>query len=104
MAQRYAKQDFTVIIDDVSVPAEFSEYYQKLFEAHVVQRVLLLPTAEALIKRLETRAGPFDGFLITQVSWWYSYLEPMPKAGWQVVDSSDLKIEETVQQVLQYIA
>jgi predicted kinase len=104
MAQLYAAQGFAVIVDDVCVPAEFTEHYQQFFAAHTVQRILLLPTASALIKRLQTRAGPFDDFLITKVPWLYSNLEPMPKEGWQVLDSSDWSIDETMNNVVQCLA
>jgi predicted kinase len=99
MARLYARQGFVVVVDDVCVPAKFTADYAALFTSEV-HRVLLLPTAPALVKRLENRAGPFDQFFITQVSWMYEYLEPMPKAGWTVLDSSHWSIEQTVEAVL----
>ena len=65
--------------------------------------VLLLPTADALIKRLQNRAGPYDEFLIKEVPWWYSYLYAMPMAGWTVLDSSEWTIEQTFNEVLSRI-
>jgi hypothetical protein len=103
MAQLYAGQGVDVVIDDVCVPPEFADQYTSLFNNPATQRVLLLPTAEALVERLHKRAGRFDNFLIEAVPWVYSYLEPMPKAGWIVLDSSDWTIDQTVHELLNRI-
>jgi gluconate kinase len=103
MAQLYAREGVDVIIDDVCVPAEFADHYQQLFQDSAVHRVLLLPTQEALIERMQKRAGPFDEFLIEFVPWFYSYLDPMPKEGWIVLDTSEWTIEHAVQEVLRQI-
>jgi predicted kinase len=103
MAQLYADQGVTVVIDDVCVPPEFADQYAVLFDNPATQRVLLLPTLEALVERLHKRAGPFDQFLIEQVPWLYSYLLPMSKAGWIVLDSSDWTVDQTVNELLNRI-
>jgi adenylate kinase family enzyme len=103
MAQLYARDDVDVIIDDVCVPAEFVDHYQQLFQDRGVHRVLLLPTREALIERMRKRAGPYDKFLIEFIPWFYSYLDPMSKEGWIVLDTSDWTIEQTVEEVLSQI-
>lgn len=100
MAQLYAHAGVTVIIDDVCVPAEFADHYQTLFQEPNVQRVLLLPRPSAVIEQMQQRAGPYDQFLIELVPMFYSYLEPMPKAGWLVLDSSDWTIDHTVEEAL----
>jgi len=100
MAQLYANQGIDVVIDDVCVPAEFAEHYSSLFNETHAYKVLLLPTALALIKRLQNRAGPYDEFLINEVSWFYSYLDVMPKTDWIVLDSSEWTIEQTFSEVL----
>ena len=103
MAQSYADQGVDVVIDDVSVPAEFAEHYSRLFNDPRARRVLLLPTADALVKRLRNRAGPYDEFLITEVPWMYGYLNSMPMAGWLVLDTSEWTIERTFNEVLSRI-
>jgi predicted kinase len=100
MAQLYAREGVDVIIDDVCVPPEFADHYQQLFQDRAVHRVLLLPRQDVLIDRMQKRAGPYDKFLIEFVPWFYSYLDPMPKEGWIVLDTSDWTIEQTVQEVL----
>ena len=103
MAQVYANQGVDVVIDDVCVPAEFAEHYSPLFNDPRARKVLLLPTADALIKRLQNRAGPYDEFLIKEVPWMYSYLDSMPKVGWMVLDTSEWTIEQTFNEVLSRI-
>jgi predicted kinase len=100
MAQLYANQGVDVVIDDVCVPAEFAEHYTSLFNDTRAYKVLLLPTTSALTKRLQNRAGPYDQILMKEVPWIYSYLDPMPKAGWIVLDSSEWTIEQTFNEVL----
>ncbi len=103
MAHLYADQGMFVVIDDVSVPAEFEQHYTELFEDPAVQRVLLLPTAEKLIKRMQERAGAWESALIEAIPWFYSYIDPMPKDGWIVLETGDWSIEKTTDEVLHRI-
>jgi chloramphenicol 3-O-phosphotransferase len=103
MAQLYAAQGVDVIIDDVCVPPEFAADYTALFGQPNVYQVMLLPSAPALTERILARGGLHDEVLIQYLPWFYSYLEPMPKTGWHVVDSSDWTIEQTMQAILQGI-
>lgn len=100
MAQLYANQGVDVVIDDVCVPPEFAGHYAALFNDIRTYKVLLLPSPSALTKRLQNRAGPYDQFLMKELPWLYSYLDPMPKAGWIVLDSSEWTIEQTFNEVL----
>lgn len=104
MAQLYAGKGVFAVIDDVSVPGEFGDHYSELFEDPTVRRVLLLPTPEKLIQRMQERGGPWEEALIKKVPWLYSYLEPMPKDGWIVLETGDWTIEKTTDEVLQRIA
>jgi adenylate kinase family enzyme len=103
MAKQYAEAGFVVVIDDVCVPADFAGYYSELFKDPTVSRVLLLPTQAALTERMQKRNGPYDHILIQYVPWFYNYLDPMPKTGWIVLDTSDLTVERTAQEVLRRI-
>ncbi len=100
MAKLYASQGVDVVIDDVCVPANFPDFYASLFADPAVRRVLLMPTPAALVGRLQKRAGPYDKFLADFLPWFYNFLEPMPKAGWLVLDTSDWTIEQTVDELL----
>ena len=103
MAHLYANQGVDVVIDDVCVPPNFIEQYAALFEIPEVHRVLLYPNAPALIERIKQRGGPWDHVLINYVPEIYSYLDPMPKDGWIVLDSGEWTIEQTVNEVLSNI-
>jgi chloramphenicol 3-O-phosphotransferase len=103
MAQLYASEGIDVIIDDVSVPEVFAEHYASLLDNATVHRVLLLPSASALIARMKKRNGPFDNVLIDAVPWLYSYLDPMDKTGWHVLVTDDMTIEQTVDEVLKRV-
>jgi len=103
MAKLYADHGVFVVIDDVSVPDGFKNHYSELFEYPEVQRVLLLPTAKKLIERMQNRAGVWETDLIEYVPWFYSYLDPMPKDGWDVLDTGDWTVEQTVREVLKRI-
>lgn len=100
MANLYASQGVDVVIDDFCWPPNFAEYYAALFANPAVHRVLLLPTQAALAERIIKRGGPFADVFVKNMPYVYSYLEPMPKDGWVVLDSSDWTIEQTVHAVL----
>ena len=103
MAKLYAREGVEVVIDDVCIPDNFPEYYSSLFADPAVHRVLLMPTPSALMDRMQKRSGPYDRFLADFIPWFYSFLEPMPKDGWIVLDTSDWTIEKTVHEVLRCI-
>ena len=100
MAKLYAERGLFVVIDDVSVPEHFQDHYTRLFDDPGVERVLLLPTASKLIKRIQKRGKPWDHVLIDTVPWLYGFLEPMPKDDWIVLETGDWTIEQTVSEVL----
>ncbi len=103
MANLYASNGVDAFIDDVCVPQFFSGQYAELFENRSVFRVLLMPSQDALIDRLKKRAGPFDAHMMAAIPLIYAYLEPMPKDGWIVLDSSRWSAEQTFQEVLKRI-
>lgn len=109
MAKLYAANGFDVVVDDVCVPECFADQYAELFTHTVTDtisfcKVLLLPQRDVINERIRQRGGPYVQFFIeNSTPWLYSYLEPMPKAGWIVIDSSNLTIEQTTEEVWQRI-
>ena len=93
MAQLYASQGVVIVIDNFCSPPNFAEQYAEPFKTPLVHRVLLFPKGPTLIERMKKRAGPWDPILVDAVPMVYSYLEPMPKDGWIVLDSGDWTIE-----------
>jgi chloramphenicol 3-O-phosphotransferase len=100
MAQLYAAEGVDVVIDDVAVPEGFVDHYAPLFSNPAVKRILLLPGEAELTARIRERGGPFDGELVKVLPWLYSYLRPMRKEGWIVLDNSHETAGETVRRAL----
>ena len=104
MAKLYVTNGFAAIVDEVCVPESFAEQYAELFAIESIHKVLLLPTLDVLAERLRQRGDTNAQVLIEFGNpWLYSYLDPMPKEGWIVIDSSNLTIEQTAEAVLQRI-
>ncbi len=101
LAQLYAADGISFVIDDVCVPGHFVDHYAELFSDPTTRKVLLKPSLPALIARLEQRAGPWDQFFIeTGAPWVYSQLEKVSFDGWTVLDTSDSTVEETIAEVV----
>ncbi len=103
MAKLYAAQVVDVFIDDVCVPYMFSEHYASLLSTPMAKRILLMPTRASLRERMRQRNGPWDHVLPSFIDEVYDYLEPMPKTGWVVLDTSDWSIEKTITEVAERI-
>jgi predicted kinase len=99
MAQIYAREGVHVIIDDVCFPPHFADHYEPLFSETKCRRVMLLPTLEVVVERMRKRKGPWDHVLVNLVVDLYKNLKPVSSADWDVLDSSEWSIEETVQEV-----
>ena len=104
MAELYAKNDVDVILDDVSFPHMFAEHYYPLTSHPDFRRILLLPRLEAQLERIKQRGGRWDEALVNVIPIMYEYLEPMPKDGWTVLDSSDWTVDQTVDEILMHMS
>lgn len=65
--------------------------------------MLLRPSGKATLARLAARApaeGSFKGVLAQAIALIHADMNRHPKAGWQVVNSSELSVEETVDLIL----
>jgi predicted kinase len=103
MAQLNASHGVQVLIDDVCVPYMFAEHYAPLAALPNARRILLMPSRTAVHERIKQRQGPWDHILGNYIAEVYDYLEPMPKAGWIVLDTSDWTVEKTVSEVSTHI-
>ena len=103
MAQLYAEAGVQVLIDDVCVPHMFADHYAPMASNPLAKRILLMPSRDALRQRMQQRQAPWDHILPSIVDDVYDYLEPMPKDGWIVLDTSDWSIERTVNEVQAHI-
>ncbi len=106
-AELYAAEGFAVAIDDVIAPAEARDLLQQPLAHFPVHRVLLRPSLAATLARNTARTNkPFDtGVLNATIRRLYDSTDPAEYAayGWQIVDSSALTVEQTVDTILEGI-
>lgn len=100
VAESFRKDGVTVVIDDVAVPPTFHRCYAGAGDLH---KVLLLPTAEALLTRLAARGDIYDEQFKQQAPMLHAMLASLDKTGWIVLDTSHQSIEQTVSAVLESI-
>jgi chloramphenicol 3-O-phosphotransferase len=103
MARLYAEAGFAVAIDDVISAQSFDADYAPCFEGLEAHRILLRPSLEVALQRSATRDNKnFDsGVLEDVIRFLFTDLSGMERHGWQVIDSSDLTLEDTVSAVLE---
>ena len=104
MAARYAGAGFAVAIDDVLFEAAYAEQCAPHLTGHTVCKVLLAPSREVALHRNATRTNKdFDtAFLSDTTRQLHGELlaANRPADGWQVIDSSDQSVTETVDAIL----
>ncbi|MDX2008185.1 MAG: hypothetical protein SFU83_23320 [Meiothermus sp.] len=103
MARHYAQAGFAVAIDDFWMPQGPDMGYQSVL-GPATPKILLLPSLEATLQRLYTRnpgEGSFKKYLEQGVRYLFDEIQQHPKTGWLVVDSSNLTVEQTVDQILE---
>jgi len=100
MAARYVDEGFVVVIDDV-VPRWGLEVYERALGGRALRKVLLAPSLEIALERNSSRRGTrFDPAILVPA---IKNLHPSllsGGAGWLVLDSSRMTIDETVAAVL----
>lgn len=101
-ALAYAREGFAVAIDDFWQGETTDDDYLPLLDSSC-HRVLLRPSMEATLARLAARSpgeGSFKEVLAQAIALIHGDMDRHPKTGWQVVDSSGLSVEETVDLIL----
>lgn len=101
MAQDFADTGVTFVVDDTPIPETFPDQYSTLYADPRLTRVLLRPDDDAVMERLRARGGPFDELLLelgTDV--FNRELAKLPTDGWNIVNSTDLTADETVDHVM----
>ena len=104
MAQDYAAAGVTFVVDDTPIPETFPDQYAALYADTRLTRVLLRPQDDAVMDRLGRRGGQFDEYLLelgTEV--FNEELGKLPTDGWNIIDSSHLTVDETVDEVLKLL-
>lgn len=107
IALRYQQAGYAVVIDDFFDPNRLREY-QVLLEAPHSHKFILFPKQETAHARNFQRAADAQGrgYIDQGIHTVYQQLnlviESLRAEGWIVVDTTDLSIEETVQQILRH--
>lgn len=105
MARHYRGAGFAVVIDDFIDPNQLSEYRALLNEPGI-RRFVLHPNQDAAHARNSQRSGgdPARDYIDEGIRSVYQQLdlmmEPLRRDGWIVLDTTELSIEETVQEIL----
>jgi chloramphenicol 3-O-phosphotransferase len=105
LARRYAGAGFAVVIDDVIFPEEAEATFGEALRGEVLHRVVLRPRLEVALARNAARTTKtFDtAMLVPTIRALDRAMAEQPYAamGWQVIDTSDLGTEETVDAILE---
>jgi cytidylate kinase len=97
MTMNFLEKGFSVFIDDL-VGRKLLEQYSEHFKNHNFKTFLLLPSLESLLRRFDERGDNKELRKRTQ-DLHKSFSEKKDKLNWQVIDSSNLTLEETVDQI-----
>jgi chloramphenicol 3-O-phosphotransferase len=104
VARTYADSGFAIAIDDVIFPEEAEALFVSRLVGHRVQKVLLRPRFEVALERNAARTNKgFDTSVLVEVTRRLHEdfeRQDFEGAGWVVVNSSDLSVEETVEEIL----
>lgn len=101
IAINFVKNDFTVFIDDV-VGRKLLEQYSEFFKDKNFKAVLLMPSMESLLKRFDDRGDNKD--LRERTTELHKrFLEKKDKLNWQIIDSTNQTLEETVEEIYKEI-
>jgi chloramphenicol 3-O-phosphotransferase len=102
MALRYSAAGYAVAIDDVLLSYDFDADYAPHFQGQQPQRVLLLPRLEVALQRNASRTNKdfHPDTLVGVITHLHAQYSSMNACGWQVLDSSDMTVEETVDAIL----
>ncbi len=102
MALNYANAGFAVAIDDVFSTQDFQADYAPWFADNRPKRVLLLPRLEVALRRNAERTyKDFHPEILEDViRYLHAEFTAMDGNDWLIVDSSELKVAETVDLIL----
>lgn len=103
----YADAGFAVAIDDVILPHEAQAIFAATLSGHVVHKILLRPDLEVTLSRNARRTNKdFDtSLLVLTIQRVYESMSVsvFARAGWIIIDSSHLNLEDTVDVILKHV-
>lgn len=104
-AERMALAGYVPVLDDAPIPGpeEFARQYRQFWADSRTALVMLRPDADEVRRRLTSRAGPFDEFLVGVVDSALGWIDQLDLDGWSIVDSTGQFPEETAQLVFELV-
>lgn len=107
VASLYADAGFTVAIDQVIYPEDAKKYLAKKFSGHKVYKIFLKPEVDIALKRNAQRTNKeFEPSVLHEPikGIYKSLAEAIEKEkDWIIIDSSNLSLEKTVDEILRRI-
>ena len=97
MAVNFLNKGFNVFIDDV-VGRKLLEQYSEHFKNKNFKAFLLLPSVDSLLKRFDNR-GDNKELRERTIELHKRFLDKKNTLNWQVVDSSNQSLKETVEEI-----
>lgn len=97
MASNFLEKGFNVIIDDV-VGQKLLEQYSNFFRSQNFKAFLLMPSVESLLKRFDGR-GDNQDLRERTIELHKKFSEKQGNLNWQVIDSSNQTLEQTVESI-----
>ena len=105
-AKLYAQEGFAVVIDDVIFPHDAAQLETEFLTGFKLYKILLRPRLEVALERNATRSNKhFDtSILEPAIGDLYTNMNPRDylAAGWKVIDSSDINLEQTLSLILEH--
>jgi predicted kinase len=100
-AERMARAGYVPVVDDAPIPSPklFTDQYTSLWSDPRTVRVMLLPDADEVRRRIAERNGPFDEFLIGVVDRALSSIAQLELGEWHTVNSAGQSPDETAELV-----
>lgn len=106
VARIYADAGFAVAVDDVILPYEAQAVFATPLSDHNMHKVLLRPDVEVALARNAQRTNKsFDTSALAQTIRRVHESMAVPifaRAGWIIIDSSHLSVEDTVDEIIRH--
>ncbi len=100
LASNFLEAGFNVFIDDV-IGKEKLQRFVEFFPNNKVKTFLLLPSSEAMLERFHGRGGATEALEKRTRYLHDQFTLEKNEVNWKVIDSSNLTLEEAVEQIYQ---
>lgn len=105
MASEYAESGFTVAFDHCRNLPRLNQMVEEHLPKHTIIKVCLVPDQEVNLQRNQTRTNKsFDtGELTEIIQGMQTHYREADRAGWLVIDSSQMTVQEVVNEILKSV-